>query len=126
MATVLHRGRIYTPAGPAVTAMVVDGATVTWLGTDDAVAPHLGPGDTVVDLAGALVTPAFVDAHVHATATGLALTGLDLRGHDGGQPDRSTAWPRSYRTFRRVRGRARVRLGRQRLGRSHACPRPRN
>jgi predicted amidohydrolase YtcJ len=27
---------------------------------------------------GALLTPAFVDAHVHATATGLALTGLDL------------------------------------------------
>ncbi len=80
MATVLHRGRIYTPAGPAVTAMVVDGATVTWLGTDDAVAAHLGPGDTVVDLGGALVTPAFVDARVHATATGLALTGLDLRG----------------------------------------------
>ncbi|MGY1745870.1 amidohydrolase [Blastococcus sp. SYSU D00695] len=29
---------------------------------------------------GALLTPAFVDAHVHATATGLALTGLDLHG----------------------------------------------
>nr|MBA3251175.1 amidohydrolase family protein [Geodermatophilaceae bacterium] len=27
-----------------------------------------------------VTTPAFVDAHVHATATGLALTGLDLRG----------------------------------------------
>ncbi|HEX4812113.1 MAG TPA: amidohydrolase family protein, partial [Nonomuraea sp.] len=27
---------------------------------------------------GALVTPAFVDAHVHITSTGLALTGLDL------------------------------------------------
>ena len=27
---------------------------------------------------GALLTPAFVDAHVHATGTGLALTGLDL------------------------------------------------
>ena len=36
--------------------------------------------DEVVDLAGALVTPAFVDAHVHATSTGLALTGLDLTG----------------------------------------------
>jgi hypothetical protein len=29
-------------------------------------------------LDGALVTPAFVDAHLHATSTGLALTGLDL------------------------------------------------
>ena len=32
----------------------------------------------VVDGAGALLTPAFVDAHAHATGTGLALTGLDL------------------------------------------------
>ena len=32
----------------------------------------------MVDLDGALVTPAFVDAHVHATDTGLALAGLDL------------------------------------------------
>lgn len=29
---------------------------------------------------GALVTPAFVDAHVHATDTGLSLSGLDLSG----------------------------------------------
>jgi predicted amidohydrolase YtcJ len=34
--------------------------------------------DRVVAAAGALLTPAFVDAHVHATATGLALSGLDL------------------------------------------------
>ncbi|MEK0100635.1 amidohydrolase, partial [Streptomyces sp. A475] len=34
--------------------------------------------DEVVDLEGALVTPAFTDAHVHTTSTGLALTGLDL------------------------------------------------
>lgn len=32
----------------------------------------------MIDLEGALVTPAFTDAHVHTTATGLALTGLDL------------------------------------------------
>ncbi len=29
-------------------------------------------------LRGALITPGFVDAHVHATSTGLTLTGLDL------------------------------------------------
>ena len=33
-----------------------------------------------VDLAGALVAPAFVDAHVHATSAGLLRTGLDLTG----------------------------------------------
>ena len=44
-----------------------------WARTRDAPA-----ADRVVDLDGALVTPAFVDAHVHATDTGLALRGLDL------------------------------------------------
>lgn len=43
----------------------------------DAEAPA---ADRVVELGGALVTPAFVDAHVHATDTGLALSGLDLSG----------------------------------------------
>ena len=44
-----------------------------WVGTGDA-APH------VVALDGALVTPAFVDSHVHTVRTGFALTGLDLSG----------------------------------------------
>src|SRR3954465_11712492 len=49
---------------------------IAWLG--DAVdAP---PADRVITGEGALLTPAFVDAHVHATATGLALRGLDLHG----------------------------------------------
>jgi len=56
--------------------MLVRGGKVAWLG-QDAEAPA---ADRSVDLAGALVTPAFVDAHVHATDTGLALDGLDLSG----------------------------------------------
>jgi predicted amidohydrolase YtcJ len=47
---------------------------IAWLG-DAADAPRAG---RVIAGEGALLTPAFVDAHVHATATGLALTGLDL------------------------------------------------
>ena len=39
-----------------------------------------GPDSTVVDLDGALVTPGFVDSHVHTVRTGFALTGLDLTG----------------------------------------------
>ncbi|RBY87638.1 amidohydrolase [Blastococcus sp. TF02A-30] len=55
-------------------AVHVDRGRITWLG--DAVdAPSAG---RTVAGEGALLTPAFVDAHVHATATGLALTGLDL------------------------------------------------
>ena len=39
-----------------------------------------GTPDRVIDLDGALVVPGFVDAHVHTTEAGLALTGLDLSG----------------------------------------------
>ncbi len=88
---------------------VVDGR-IAWLG-DAADAPS---GDGLIAGEGALLTPAFVDSHVHATATGLALTGLDLhsslslaaataavREHAAGAPDGillgtgwdETGWP---------------------------------
>lgn len=76
MPTLYRRGRVRSPAVPDATAMLVDGETVTWIGADDD-APAVGA--RVVDLGGALVTPAFVDAHVHTTDTGLAVAGLDLR-----------------------------------------------
>lgn len=72
MRTLYRNGRL--PGGG--TALLVDGSRIAWTGSDgDA------PGaERTVDLNGAAVLPAFVDAHVHATATGLALTGLDLHG----------------------------------------------
>ena len=78
--TVLRNGRIYTPAGADLTAMVVDGATIAWMGTEEGVSVHLDSVDEVIDLDGALVTPAFVDAHVHCTDLGRSLRGLDLHG----------------------------------------------
>jgi predicted amidohydrolase YtcJ len=71
--TLLRGGRITTMSGGSVTAMAVTDGVITWTGTEY---PDR-PGE-VVDLRGALVTPAFVDSHVHATMTGLLLTGLDL------------------------------------------------
>lgn len=76
--TLLRNGEVHSPADPFATALLVDGGTVAWVGSEGAADAHADGVDEVVDLAGALVTPAFVDAHVHATATGLALTGLDL------------------------------------------------
>ncbi|WP_037570684.1 amidohydrolase [Phaeacidiphilus oryzae] len=79
--TVLLRGgSVYSPADPFATAMLVENGTVAWVGGETAADSYAQAAEEVVDLAGALVTPAFVDAHVHATATGLALTGLDLTG----------------------------------------------
>ncbi|MEU8874135.1 amidohydrolase [Streptomyces javensis] len=79
--TVLLRGgEVHSPAGPHPTAMVVERGTIAWVGSEGAADGFADGVDEVVQLDGALVTPAFTDAHVHTTATGLALTGLDLAG----------------------------------------------
>ena len=60
--------------------MVVDDATgtIAWIGGDEAAAVHVDAVDEVVELDGALVTPAFVDAHAHTSQTGAGLRGVDL------------------------------------------------
>ncbi|MEU9355530.1 amidohydrolase [Streptomyces griseoloalbus] len=74
----LRRGEVHSPADPFATAMVVERGQVAWVGSEGAADAFADGVDEVIDLDGALVTPAFTDAHVHTTATGLALTGLDL------------------------------------------------
>lgn len=64
---------------PDATAMAIRDDTVVWLGDDDVGLVQF-PDAEVIDLDGGFVAPAFVDSHVHLTATGLTLTGLDLRG----------------------------------------------
>ncbi len=77
--TVLYRGgSVYAPSAPFAEALLTVGASVAWIGSDDAAAGHVDSADEVVELDGALVTPAFVDAHAHVTETGLASTGVDL------------------------------------------------
>ena len=73
--TLLRGGHVYGPRDDA-TAMLTDGGLVAWVGTDE----QAPTADDVIELAGAVVAPAFVDAHVHATHTGLAIDGLDLSG----------------------------------------------
>ncbi|KJK46532.1 amidohydrolase [Lentzea aerocolonigenes] len=67
-------GRIYAPDA---TAMAVTDGVIVWIG-QDSVGRALHPDAEVIELHGAFVAPAFVDAHVHATSAGLLLTGLDL------------------------------------------------
>jgi predicted amidohydrolase YtcJ len=76
----LRRGEVHSPADPFATAMVVERGQVAWVGSEGAADAFADGVDEVIDLDGALVTPAFTDAHVHTTSTGLALTGLDLSG----------------------------------------------
>lgn len=79
MTTLLINGRIHSPANPDATAFAVRDGVIAWLGSD-AVGCSQFPEARVVDLDGGFVAPAFVDSHVHLTATGLNLHGLDLRG----------------------------------------------
>jgi predicted amidohydrolase YtcJ len=76
--TLLLNGRVHSPAMPDATAIAVSDGIVAWLGSDD-VGRQQFPDAKIVDLDGGFVAPAFVDSHVHLTATGLTLAGLDLR-----------------------------------------------
>ncbi|AOS63249.1 putative TIM-barrel fold metal-dependent hydrolase [Actinoalloteichus hymeniacidonis] len=58
--------------------MAVTDGVVVWIGQDAAGDALFGGQSTIVDLDGAFVAPAFVDAHVHSTSAGLLLEGLDL------------------------------------------------
>lgn len=78
--TLLRGGHVYTPEDPFATAMLVVDGRVAWVGDDGGAAIYADDADAVIDLRQALVTPAFVDAHVHLTSTGLTITGLDLSG----------------------------------------------
>ncbi|OMC29429.1 amidohydrolase [Mycobacterium sp. GA-1841] len=79
MTTLLINGRIHSPSYPDATALAVRDGVVAWLGSDE-VGRSEFPDADIVDLDGGFVAPAFVDSHVHLTATGLNLHGLDLRG----------------------------------------------
>src|SRR5262249_59856814 len=76
--TLRVNGRVHSPTHPDATAMAVCGDVIAWLGSD-----HVGrsqfPAAEVVDLKGGFVAPGFVDSHIHLSATGLTLSGLDLR-----------------------------------------------
>ena len=76
----LRGGSIYAPHAPLATAMVTVGDEIAWVGNDADAASYAARADLdiVIDLAGALVTPGFVDAHVHLGPTGFALESIDL------------------------------------------------
>lgn len=75
----LVNGRIYSSFAPDATSIAITDGTVVWVG-DERAGRALHPAAEVEDLGGAFVTPGFVDTHVHITALGLNLVGLDLVG----------------------------------------------
>jgi len=78
--TMYRNGSVYSAGDPFATAMLVDGDTVAWVGSEHAATSLLDSRMHVIDLGGSLITPGFVDSHVHVTETGLALDSIDLSG----------------------------------------------
>jgi predicted amidohydrolase YtcJ len=62
---VLHGGVIHSKGVANATAIAVRGDTVAAIGSDAEIDAYIGPDTKVVDLAGRLVVPGLIDAHVH-------------------------------------------------------------
>ena len=79
MRTLIHAQIVYAPGYAQADSLLIEDGIITWVGQYSAVA-HLNlPFDRVIDIPEYFVAPAFVDSHVHLSATGALLTGLDLR-----------------------------------------------
>ncbi|MDQ1484084.1 MAG: hypothetical protein QOF35_2160, partial [Actinomycetota bacterium] len=76
--TVWRNGRLLLPGLGQATALVVQDGVIAYVGNDDG-AEGWSQGHQV-DLGGRVLTPAFVDAHVHLVQTGQVMAGIDLSG----------------------------------------------
>jgi predicted amidohydrolase YtcJ len=77
---VLHNGKIATmdSARPEARAIAVKGDVIAAVGTEEEIAPFIGPATQVIDLAGMLAVPGLIDSHGHFTGLGEAEMNLDL------------------------------------------------
>ena len=76
--TLITNAAIYAPSVPFATAMLIDDQEIAWIGDHSGAEVHRELADTVIHAQGHFLAPGFVDAHVHATSTGIMLNGLDL------------------------------------------------
>jgi predicted amidohydrolase YtcJ len=76
-------GRIFCsdPARRFATALAVSGGRITAIGHDE-IRDLAGPGTRIHELAGGLVVPGFIDAHVHPVQGGLEQRQCDLSDFD--------------------------------------------
>ncbi len=75
-------GRVFTadPARPWAEAVVVEGDRIAFVGDARTARARAGDAAEMIDVAGGLVLPGFVDGHVHVTMTGAAMLKAHLRG----------------------------------------------
>jgi predicted amidohydrolase YtcJ len=77
---VLNKGKVVTvdDQKPEAQALAARGDTIVAVGTNEEIAPYIGPETRVVDLGGRLAIPGFIDGHGHFTGVGNARIVLNL------------------------------------------------
>lgn len=78
---VFRNGPIYTVAGPEpwAQAVAVTGDTISHVGDEAGAMALVGPDTRVVDLAGRLLLPGFVEGHIHPFLGAFLTSGVDLQ-----------------------------------------------
>ena len=75
---IIHNARIYTvdPHQPWASAVAVQGERILCVGDHASVMAHAGPATRLLDAAGKLVLPGFVESHWHFSSTAFAFQAL--------------------------------------------------
>ena len=78
---VFRNGRVYTvnSGKPWARAVAVKGKRIAFVGDDAGVAAFVGPKTRVVDLAGKMLVPGFVEGHIHPLVGATLARGVDLQ-----------------------------------------------
>jgi predicted amidohydrolase YtcJ len=78
--TVLRNGKIVTMdrTKPSAEALAIQGDTILAVGSNQEVQGHIGKSTQVIDLAGKLAIPGFIEGHGHLTGLGSARMSLNL------------------------------------------------
>lgn len=78
---VMRNGYVYTVDGKnsVQQAIAVTGGKIVYVGSDEGVAAYIGTQTQMIDLAGHMLMPGFVDAHMHPGDGGRAMTLCDLK-----------------------------------------------
>lgn len=79
--TVFRGGTVYTldPRLPWAQAVAVRGRDIIAVGSDDEVSAVTGPDARIIELAGRMVLPGFVEGHIHPLVGGFMTSGVDLQ-----------------------------------------------
>jgi len=82
---VYRNGKVYTvdEARSWAEAVAITDGRISYVGSDDGAATHIGANTTVVDLDGRMMLPAFQDIHIHPISGGMEASACDLNGLAG-------------------------------------------